>query len=81
MEDPQRMDDAINTKKTYQANLQQKRPTGRPKTRWGKKGVEKDIMLIEIINWGQVAQDRDERRRIQLNFTLKIAGIPAETCW
>ena len=35
--DPQRMDDAINTKKIYQANLQQKRLTGRTKARWKKK--------------------------------------------
>jgi hypothetical protein len=37
MGDPPRMDDAINTKKLYQANLQQKRPTGRTEARWEKK--------------------------------------------
>jgi hypothetical protein len=31
------MDDAINTKKIYQTNLQQKRPTRRTKARWKKK--------------------------------------------
>ena len=46
----------------------------------GKKGVKKDIRQMKIIKWRQVANERDGRRRIQLNFTLKIALIPAETC-
>ena len=74
------MDDAISTKKRYQANLQQKRPTGRIEARWKKKDVEKDIMQMKVIKWRQVAKERDGRRRIQLNFTLKIDRIPAETC-
>jgi hypothetical protein len=57
------MDDAINTKKIYQANLQQKQLTGRNKVRF-KKYVEKDVMQMEIINGGQVAKNRDRRRRI-----------------
>lgn len=38
----QRMDDARNTKKAYQASLRQQQPTGRCKAKW-KGGVENDI--------------------------------------
>jgi len=58
----QRMDDARNTKKAYQASLHQQQPTGRCKAKW-KGGVENDIRKIEIVNRRQVAQDRDGWRR------------------
>ena len=45
-----------------------------------KKDVEKDIMQMEIINLGQEALNRDGRKSIQFYFTLKVVGIPAETC-
>ena len=63
------------TKQTYGKNDLQEDPRLD-----GKKDVEKDIMHMEIINWGKIAQDRDGRRRIQLDFTLKMDGIPTETC-
>jgi hypothetical protein len=50
----------INT--IYKANLDYKRPKGRPKTSW-KDDVENDIRETGIINWRQVAQDRDGWRR------------------
>jgi hypothetical protein len=54
----QRIDDARNTTKMYQANLHQNRHKGWPKARW-KGDVENDIRKMEIVNWRQVAQDRD----------------------
>ena len=34
-----------------------RRPTGRPKTRWGH-DVRKDIQKIKVPNWKTLAQDR-----------------------
>jgi hypothetical protein len=42
-----RMDDARNTKKTYQANLHQNRPKGRPKAR-RKDDAENDVRKMRI---------------------------------
>jgi hypothetical protein len=53
----QRMDDARNTKKIYQANLHHKRPKGRPKDR-RKYDVENDIWELLI---------GDKQRRIGLD--------------
>jgi hypothetical protein len=54
----QRIDDARNTKKVYQANLHHKQPKGRPKPGW-KDNVENIIRNMGIVNWRQVARDRD----------------------
>ena len=35
-----------------------RRPTGRPKTRWGGDDVRKDIQKIKVPNWKTLAQDR-----------------------
>jgi hypothetical protein len=56
------MDDARNIRIVYQANLHQKQPKGRPKTRW-KDDVENDIRKMGIFKCRQVAQDRDGWRR------------------
>jgi hypothetical protein len=56
------LDDARNTKKIYQATLHKQGPKGRPKTRW-KDDVEDDLTKMGIVNWRQVAQDRDRWRR------------------
>jgi hypothetical protein len=52
------VDDARNATKIYQANLDQKQTKGRPKARW-KDDVENDIRKMGIVNWRQLAQDRD----------------------
>ena len=57
------MGDASFTKKIYQANVHHKRSKGRPKDRW-KDDVENDIRKRGIVNWRQVAQDRDGWRRV-----------------
>ena len=54
----QRVDDARNSKKIYRASFHQKRPKRRPKTR-REDDVEKGIRKMGIVNWRQVAQDRD----------------------
>jgi len=48
-------------KKTQQTNLYQKRTKRKPKVQ-GKDDVENDINTMGIVNWRQVAQDRDGRR-------------------
>jgi len=58
MEHRKRMDEARNSKKVYQANLHHKLPKGRNKARW-KDAVGNDIKQKGIVNWRQVAQDRD----------------------
>jgi len=50
------------TNTIYEANLDYKRPKGRPKTGW-KDDVENDVREMDIVNWRQVAQDRDRWRR------------------
>jgi hypothetical protein len=54
--------DTKNTKKIDEANLHHKLPKGRPKDRW-KCDVENDIRKTGIVNWREVAQDRDGWRR------------------
>ena len=44
-------------KAIYSWKLISRRPTGRPKTRWGD-GVRKDIQKIKVPNWKTLAQDR-----------------------
>jgi hypothetical protein len=46
----------------YKANLDHKRPKGRPKTSW-KDDVENDIREMDIVNWRQIAQESDGWRR------------------
>ena len=46
----------------YQPNLNQQRHTGKPEAKW-KYDVENDIRQMGILNWSQVAQDRDVWRR------------------
>jgi hypothetical protein len=60
----QRMDDARNTETIglYQANLHKNRPKGRPKDIW-KDDVQNDVRKMGIVNWRQVAQDRDRWKR------------------
>lgn len=50
------------THQENQANLDDKRPKGRSKTRW-KDDEENDIRKKGIVNWRQVAQDGDEWSR------------------
>ena len=40
-----------------------RRPTGRPKTRWGD-DVRKDIQKIKVPNWKTLAQDRRRRKEL-----------------
>ena len=54
--------DSASNKKIYQAILHQRIPTERPNARW-KYDVENDIRMMGIINWKEVAQDRDGWRR------------------
>jgi hypothetical protein len=56
------MYDARNTRIVNRANLHQKQPKGRPKTRW-KDDVENYIRKMGIVKCRQVAQDRDGWRR------------------
>ena len=56
--DRQQMDDARNTKKIYEADLHQERPKGRP-TAKQKNHMENDSRKMGIVNWTQVAEDRD----------------------
>ena len=56
--------------KTHQTNLHQKRTKGRPKARWND-DVEDDISTMGIVNWRQVAQDRDGRT-VQLGTCLSF---------
>jgi hypothetical protein len=55
-------DDSRSTKKTYLANLNYKRPKGRHKAR-RKDDAKSDTRKMGIVNWREVAQDRDGRRR------------------
>jgi hypothetical protein len=65
------MDDAGNTRIIYQANLHQKRPKGRPKTRC-KDDVENDIKKMGIVKWRQVAHDRAGWRRATRKVLILI---------
>jgi len=58
----QRMGDARNGKKIYQANLHYKRHKGRPKSRW-RDGVKTDIPKMGVVNCRKVEQDRERCRR------------------
>ena len=42
---------------------------GRPKSRW-KDDVEKDLRKLGIVNWRQVAQDRDGWRIVTYHFWI-----------
>ena len=53
--------DIIRPKKIYEVNLHHKQPKGRSKARW-KDDVQNDIRKMCIVNWRQVAQDRDGYR-------------------
>jgi hypothetical protein len=55
------MDDARNTKKIYEADLHQERPKGKRKAKQ-KNYMENDSRKMGIVNWKQVAQDRDGSR-------------------
>jgi hypothetical protein len=52
-------DNARTTEKIHQANIHQKLPKLRPKARW-KDDVQNDVRKMRIVNWRQVAKDRDE---------------------
>jgi len=56
MRHEERLDDAGNAKKIYEADLTQKPTKWRPKNRW-KGDVENGIKKMGIINWRQMAQD------------------------
>jgi len=54
-------DDARTTKKIHQANIHQKLPKWRSKATW-KDDVQNDVRKMGIVNWRQVAKDREEWR-------------------
>lgn len=58
----QRINDARNAKKIYQAKLHKKRCKGRSTAGW-EDDVENDVRKIGIVKCIQVAQDKDGRRR------------------
>jgi hypothetical protein len=46
-----------------------KRPTGRPKTRWGD-DVKKDILKLKVPNWRSLVQDRIWKELVEKAKTL-----------
>ena len=53
----ERMQGTRMVKEIYSWKHISRRPTGRPKTRWGD-DVRKDILKIKVPNWKTLAQDR-----------------------
>jgi hypothetical protein len=68
----QRMDDTRNNRKMYEANLHLKRQKGRPKARW-KGDIENEIRKKRVVNWREVAQDRDGGRTATSEALIVLA--------